>query len=213
MAQVADRPFVTRIFDQILDWGIRTAVLSVGHMAECVRDALGDRYRGLELRYARENKPLGTAGALRNALDSTSGEQLLVMNGDSYCEIDGPAFLESHIRSAAPVTLALVSVADASRYGFVEMDGAGVIRSFAARPERSGTQGLINAGVYAFCRQSISTLPPGKRISLEEQVFPDLVGAGLRGWAAGTARFIDIGTPEGYAAAAAFFEDTGARDR
>lgn len=205
MAEVSHRPFIARILDQISGWGIRTAVLSVGHMAERVSDVLGLRYGDLELRYARESTPLGTAGALRNALHLTEGSNLLVMNGDSYCDIDGRAFMEAHLRAGASATIALVRVLDASRAGVVELAKDGSVRTFAARPPRSGMPGLINAGIYLFRRDAVAALPAGKRLSLEEEIFPALAGSGLHGWPAGETRFIDIGTPESYAGAAEFF--------
>jgi NDP-sugar pyrophosphorylase family protein len=205
MAEVSARPFIERILDQISSWGIQTAVLSVGHMAARVSDVLGERYGDLALRYAREATPLGTAGALRNALDLTEAHNLLVMNGDSYCDIDGRALMEAHLRTGAAATIVLINVPDASRAGVVELATDGSVTKFSARPPRAGAPGLINAGIYLFRRDVVANLPAGKRLSLEEAVFPALVGSGLRGWVAGETRFIDIGTPESYAGAAEFF--------
>jgi NDP-sugar pyrophosphorylase family protein len=205
LADVSGRPFVVRIFEQLLSWQMRIAVLCVGYKAERVIEAFGARYRGLELRYAREASPLGTGGAMRNALALCAGNDLLVLNGDSYCDLDGPALMRAHLESEAAATMALLQVPDATHAGVVELDEAGFVRRFSDRPARPGEPGLINAGVYVFRREVIASLPVNMALSLEERVFPQMAGHGLRGWRAIGARFIDIGTPATYAQAPGFF--------
>ena len=215
LAQVRGRPFVTHLLDQLEHAGLRHVILCTGHLADQVERELGSVYGELELRYSRERQPLGTGGALRLALrraavEDTSGsdgepavDTLLVMNGDSYCEVDLGAFGEAHAASGASASLALVEVDDASRYGRVELDGTGRISYFEEKGEMS-RPGWINAGVYLLERSVVESVPEGHQVSIEHQVFPSLVDEGLFGFAT-SGRFIDIGTPESLAAAEAFF--------
>lgn len=205
MAQVAGRPFLEWILDQITDWGVRSVILSLGHMADGIIRYFGGRFGDIDMHYAVEREPLGTGGALRNAMEFSISDNLLVLNGDSYCEIDGISLWKHHLDSGAPVTMAVVPVSDCSRYGIVELEDCGDVRGFASRPECAVRPGLINGGIYAFRRDQAISIPTGKRISLEDEIFPRLVGLGLRGWVAKEARFIDIGTPESLSTADAFF--------
>ena len=90
LAPVAGRPFLTYLLDQIADAGIRHVVLSTGHLAEQFDSVIGNRYRDIQIVYAQEEQPLGTGGAIRFACSFTDADQLLVMNGDSYCGSNMP---------------------------------------------------------------------------------------------------------------------------
>jgi len=95
MAMVAGRPFLTHLLDQLVESGIRKTVLCTGYMAELIQNELGERYRNMELAYSVEDTPLGTGGALRNAIGQISGNMLLVLNGDSYCSCHIADFMQS----------------------------------------------------------------------------------------------------------------------
>jgi NDP-sugar pyrophosphorylase family protein len=156
----------------------------------------------MTLTYSTEPAPLGTGGAVRLALPVFRESTVLLLNGDSFCDVDLAALVAFH-RDRGGVTLTLADVPDASRYGRVLADPDGRVRGFV---EKGGDHapGRINAGVYVFDRDLLAAIPPDHPVSLEREVLPDLVAAGrVRGFPGG--RFIDIGTPESYAAADAFF--------
>jgi NDP-sugar pyrophosphorylase family protein len=209
LAEVAGKPFLAYLLDRLIAADIAEVTLLVGFAADQVRAAFGDSYRGVPLRYSREPEPLGTGGALRLALPLLAEETILLLNGDSFCELD----YESFFASRRDVTLALAHVPDASRYGRVigpdlhspnpESQILSPVTGFAEKsPDPS--PGWINAGVYLLPRSVVATIPTGRAVSLERDVLPPLVAQGrVRGFPAG--RFIDIGTPESYAAAEAFF--------
>lgn len=203
LAPVGGRPFVTYLLDRLVDAGFSEAVMSVGHFAEQVEATLGTRHRNLHLRYVRERELRGTGGALRLVMDHVNAAHCLVLNGDSYCHIDLADFLQWHAQRTEPVGLALVEVADVERYGRVELDASGRIVQFQEKSEYSG-QGWINAGIYSVPSRLLWALPPEQTISLEREVFPRWLITGMAGYQTGGA-FIDIGTPESYRAAEAFF--------
>ena len=211
LAEIHGRPFVAYLLDQLAAAGFRDVVLCTGWQAEAVEAALGRTHGPLSLRYSREPAPLGTAGALRHALPALAGELVLVMNGDSYCDADLGAALEAHQARAAEATLVLVEVPDTSRYGRVELDAAGAICRFVEK-QAAGGPGWINAGIYFLARTRLARIPPGVALSLEREVFPGWVGEGLVGLRTHAA-FLDIGTPESYAAASAFFRAEGVAPR
>jgi NDP-sugar pyrophosphorylase family protein len=196
LAPVAGRPFVTHLLDDLEDAGVREAVLCVSHMADAVKAALGDRYRSIRLAYSREATPLGTGGAIRQALPQASSGTVLVANGDSLFRTDLRAFWEWHVARGLHASLLLARVEDAGRFGRVAFDNLGRITEFA---EKDGVRepGWINAGLYLLDRSRILSIPPGQPISLEKEVFPRWIPLGLHGRTS-EGLFMDIGTPESY---------------
>ena len=205
MASIAGSPFLLRILEQVRAWGIGELVLSTGHLGEQIQASLGSAYRGLSLRYSREDTPMGTGGALRLALPLIQTEQALVMNGDSYCGCRFEQLQRFHAERRARITMLLTAVADTRRFGRVELDASRRIRQFEEKGTTRG-RGLINAGVYLIERSLIGEIPEGRPLSLERDVFPSWIGAGLYGFET-QGPFIDIGTPETYAEAERFFAD------
>lgn len=204
MRPVDGRPFLEHLFDQVRAGGARKILLSLGYK----RDHFETRFRkvppqGLDVRFCVEKAPLGTGGGLRNALPLLSRPTVLVLNGDSYADTDLRPLLEKHRAWAAKATILVTRVPDASRFGRVQFDPSGTVTSFE---EKGATgPGFINAGVYAMERGVLEGIAPGRDVSLERQVFPGLVGAGLFAHAA-FFPFVDIGTPESYKEADTFFK-------
>jgi NDP-sugar pyrophosphorylase family protein len=203
LAQIANRPFLAFLLDQLDAAGVRIAVLCVGYLGGQIQKTFGNEYRGLHLTYSQEQSPLGTGGALRSALSKLTSDPVLVLNGDSYCEADLPALLDWHRKHRAEATLLLTGVPDTQRYGRVTVDAHDAVAAFEEKGNAGGP-GQISAGIYAIGRRFLLAMPPTGSPSLEHDVFPAWIGRGLSGCPAG-GRFLDIGTPESYAAAEEFF--------
>jgi NDP-sugar pyrophosphorylase family protein len=130
-------------------------------------------------------------------------DPVLVMNGDSYFDADVPAFFAWHVERHAEGSILLCEVADVARFGQVQSDAAGAVVAFDEKGSGRG-RGWINAGIYLLSRRIVESIPSGRPVSLEREVLPAWIGRGLLGCRA-AGRFLDIGTPESYAAAEAFF--------
>lgn len=207
LAPVGGRPFLTYLLDQLAAAAIREVVLLTGHAAEQVRDALGETFGGLRLVYSVEPAPLGTGGALRHALPYLSGPAVLLLNGDSYCDVNLAEFARYYQAEPAGVSMVLVRVPDASRYGGVRLGRTGRVLRFE---EKAATRapGWINAGVYLLDRALVAESPTGQ-LSLERDLLPDWVARRrVRGFRC-EGRFLDIGTPRSYAEAERFFGAAG----
>jgi len=202
LAEVNGRPFLSYLLDRLVDVGIGQVVLCTGYMADQVRDTFEDSYRGMTLLYSREITPLGTGGALRLALPLIDSDQVLIMNGDSFCDADLELFASQHHLAAALASMVLVQVEDVTRYGVVIIDGSDTVVSFREKGSQSG-KGMINAGIYLLARHVIESIPSGRPFSLERELFPGLISAGLSGFLH-PSRFIDIGIPSDYHSAASF---------
>jgi D-glycero-alpha-D-manno-heptose 1-phosphate guanylyltransferase len=204
LAMVNGRPFVTILLDQLAAVGCRTVVLLTGHRAAQVRRSLGLRYAGMTLAHSVEAAPLGTAGALRRALSKLETETLLLLNGDSYCEVDFVRLATEHRRRRADLTLTVARVPDASRFGEVKMALDGKVIHFGEKQNGSG-RGWINAGIYLVERSLLAEIPPNQFCSLERDMLPGWVRSRRVFATKGSGRFLDIGTPSSYAVATAFF--------
>ncbi len=205
LADVRGRPFLAYILDQLAAVGIRDVVLCTGWLGEQVEEALGSRYGSLHLTYSQESSLLGTAGALQLALPLLKSDRVLVMNGDSFCQVDLQDLWQWHQYRDAQATLVLTETEDTGRYGRVWVDEEGLVLGFDEKGSERGP-GLINAGVYLLNREMLLTPTAQRAGSLERDVFPSWVGQGLYGYKS-QAPFLDIGTPEAYAKADGFFKE------
>jgi mannose-1-phosphate guanylyltransferase len=193
------RPFISYMLEWLRGHGVDDVILGCGFMADRVRDVLGDGSGlGISLRYLEEPRPLGTGGALKFAEDLLD-DRFFMLNGDVLTDLDLTAQLESHERTGARATLALVPVDDPSAYGLVRTGPDGAVTEFVEKPgpEEVDTN-LINAGAYILERSVLDGMPPaGTNVSIERDVFPTLVGRGLHGYEA-SGYWLDIGTPDRY---------------
>ena len=195
---LAGQPFLSFMLDWARTHGADEVILSCGFMSDAVRDVLGDIYDGMRLRHVIEEEPLGTAGPVRLAYDEgLLEERVLVLNGDVLTDIDLTGELEQHERTGARATLALYPVDDTSSYGVVPTAEDGQVIDFIEKGGGDAPTNRINAGAYVIERDVVESIPAGRAVSFELEVFPGLVGNGLYGYDA-AGYWIDIGTPERY---------------
>ena len=195
---LAGRPFLSFMLDWASSHGVDEVILSCGFMSDAVKLVLGDIYDGMRLRYVIEEEPLGTAGPVRLAYDEdVLEERFLVLNGDVLTDIDLTAELEQHERTGARATLALYPVEDTSSYGVVPTAEDGRVEAFIEKGGDDAPTNRINAGAYVIERELVDSIPAGRAVSFEREVFPSLVGDGLYAFDA-AGYWIDIGTPERY---------------
>jgi mannose-1-phosphate guanylyltransferase len=182
--------------------GISKVVLATAYLAETFTPYFGDGSKwGIELRYALEREPLGTGGAIRNAAELilaeiSEDEPIVVFNGDVLSRHDLAAQIRLHQTSSASVTLHLVSVEDARPYGCVPFDESGQVTDFLEKMENPITN-TINAGCYIFNPQVIQEIELGKVVSVEREVFPNLLKRGKVVQAfVDDSYWLDMGTPK-----------------
>lgn len=204
LLNVAGKPFIEHLLQEISRYGFRRVTMLAGTLGQQFRDAYhGQTISGLKVDVVVEEQPLGTGGALRFAADRGSLDAtFLLMNGDSWIDADLTALCrhwESLLKAMHVRALVLLhEVQDTSRYGVVSIEN-GLITSFNEKPAGSLTvAGKINAGVYVLDRDITSLVPRGEAVSLETALLPELVAKGeAAGFTAAKGTyFIDIGLPE-----------------
>ena len=192
LLDVAGKPFLTWLIDDVRRQGFSDILVCAGFLAEQIEAALAGF--GPDVKVVTEPQPLGTAGALRFVLDRLEA-RFLMLNGDSLFDIDLRE-LERRAHPDADATLALRSVADASRYGAVQLDGRRIVR-FEEKSEHRAP-GLINGGVAIIGRSFVADLQPGRPCSIERDLYPKAAAAGRLAGHVFNGAFIDIGTPQDY---------------
>lgn len=199
MAPVLGRPFLDWVLAFLRRQGIDSVVLSTGHLADYIADHYSQRTPdGMTIRCAQESTPLGTAGGFLNAARSVPAEAgttaWLVLNGDSLTVTALKPLLDLLQDPEVDGGLLAVPLDDAARYGTLDVDSDGRLRGFR---EKQPGAGWVNAGVYLLRDRLLTSIPTGRPMSFETELFPRLLadGSNLRVVSC-SADFLDIGTPE-----------------
>jgi NDP-sugar pyrophosphorylase family protein len=205
MARVAGRPFLELQIGWLARQGVRSIVLCTGYLHEHVQDHFGDgRALGVHVEYSVERSPLGTGGALKLAEPLTGRGPFLVLNGDSFLDVDLADLLRAHsahrtANASCVGTLVLCTVPDAREFGSVQLDAQRRVVRFDEKSEAQAGPALASAGVYCLEPDLLELVAPGGSVSLEREIFPlalskhlALFGQPVEGG------FVDIGTPRGY---------------
>lgn len=180
---------------------IDEAIFSMGYQPDSIISAYPENVcAGLPFTCAVEPEPLGTAGALRFAASQGEiADTFLAMNGDILCQISCADIVEQHRRSGAEATIALTSVSDPSQFGVAVTDEDGRVQSFVEKPSKDNAPSTwINAGIYVMEPSVLARIPEGRPVSLEREVFPQLVAEGNLFACQSEAAWLDVGTPQSY---------------
>jgi mannose-1-phosphate guanylyltransferase len=202
MLPVAGRPVIERVVEELARHGVDEVVLSLGYRPDAFTAAYPEgRCAGTALRYAVEDTPLDTAGAIGFAArqGGVGDDTFIAMNADVLAEIDVTALVEFHRSRGAQATIALTPVEDPSLFGVVAVDATGKVESFIEKPgAQEAPTNLINAGVYVLEPSFLDLIPEGGRVSVEREVFPALVEQGALYALGSDALWTDMGTPVKY---------------
>lgn len=207
LVPIAGEPLMTRTLRRLRHQGVTEAILAVQYLADRFRAAYGDGAGlGLALRIVEEPLPLGTAGAVRFALEQDGAlppGPTLVLNGDELTDLDTAALLAFHRRHAPAATIAVRPVADPSAFGVVVSDEAGRVTAFQEKPAPGAAlANTINSGAYVLEPAAVARIPAGQFSMLERDLFPGLLADGAPVMACPHEAYSqDIGTLAGYLAA------------
>ena len=206
MADISGTPFLALILENLIAYGADEFILCVSHLRHVIRGYFGDSFHGVPVRYSVEEEPLGTGGAVKQAVELFGLSDILVVNGDTFVQADYARFWKEC--AGEPLSVLLKAVDNADRYGRVEVQDDRII-SFKEK-SANGLAGLINAGVYRMESGLFQEMP--RRFSLEKDFLEPHVNE-LRPYVflAGD-YFIDIGIPESYAQACRELQQLVQRD-
>lgn len=198
MAIINARPFLEFVLLYLKKSAIENIIISCGYMRPVIESYFGDgKSLGLTLSYTDEDFLRGTAGSVKLAEDLITEDTFLVVNGDTFHDVEIYDLIEFHLRYNSFVTMALKESPTPERYGAVEIMDNKQVSRFLERGNKDGAN-LVNTGIYVFNKQTLNFIQPNESISLETDIFPLLAKLGkLYGFVCDD-HFLDIEIPSSY---------------
>jgi NDP-sugar pyrophosphorylase family protein len=199
LVPLMDRASLDHVLDHLARHGVHEVVLSSPYLEETFRAFIDGRRGDPAITWLTETEPLGTGGAIVNALEALGGDEpFLALNGDILTDLDLTAMVAMHHERGAEATIALTHVSDARPYGLVPIGPDGRVREFREKPAEL-VPGDVNAGTYVLGPLALAGWARGKNASIERDIFPSLIAQGrpVYGFLS-NAYWIDLGTPESY---------------
>jgi D-glycero-alpha-D-manno-heptose 1-phosphate guanylyltransferase len=209
MLLINGKPFLTYLLGFLKSQGVEEIIFSIGYKSKVIEEYFGSQYNDIMITYAVEDQPLGTGGAIRNALRFVDTKQAFIMNGDTFFPIRLSALSDFHESKSSQITLALKFMRGLERYGAVTIDAEGLVTGF--HEKRNGDAGFINCGIYLICRELFDDMCLPDNFSFEVDFLRDyclrktMYGLPFNDY------FIDIGVPHDYERAKVEFARFGNR--
>jgi NDP-sugar pyrophosphorylase family protein len=198
LAPVNGKPFLDLILSVLNNWKcIEKVIIAVGYMADKIVERYGDTSEySFKILFSVEEELLGTGGAIKKALQYAETDNILVLNGDSYVDINLCDLVKKHLQTNMLMTIVLREVKNANRYGRVKLNSDDRVIFFEEKNPKP-SRGYINAGIYLIKKELFDNVKDNKVISLEKELLPVFVEKGAYGYIS-RGKFIDIGVPEAY---------------
>jgi mannose-1-phosphate guanylyltransferase / phosphomannomutase len=200
MVPVANLPAMEHTLLLLKKHGIREVVATVWYEARVIQDYFRDGQDfDMKLHYAVEDRPLGTAGSVRQAREILD-EPFLVISGDAVTDIDLTRVTDFHRERGADATLTLYRVANPLEYGVVITADDGRLLRFQEKPTWGEVlSDTINTGIYVIEPEVMDLVPEGEPFDFANDLFPILLrdGRPLYGYVA-DGYWTDVGNVEEY---------------
>src|SRR3954463_15836187 len=198
---VVNRPIMEHVLRLLKRHGFNETVVTVQFLAALVRNYFGDGEElDMDLHYATEETPLGTAGSVKNAEDALKDEPFLVISGDALTDIDLTDMVRFHRENGALVTIGLKRVPNPLEFGIIIVDDQGNIERFLEKPTWGQVfSDTVNTGIYVMEPEVFKHVAEGEVVDWSGDVFPQLLaeGAPLFGYVT-DGYWEDVGTHESY---------------
>ncbi len=208
LAQIDGQPFLALLLSWIVSQGVKNVSFSLGYMSDLVVEQLqfySVKYP-ININYVIESEPLGTLGGLSLALDNLETSEIIVINGDTFVEVNLSKFMNKMKLNDSAIGLVATRVESVSRYGQVIIDDTGSVTQFIEKNPLNNSPGWINAGVYYFSSDMADKIRQFSRGSIEHDfLIPHCEQ--LQSFQISSGCFIDIGTPESYQKAPVVLKD------
>jgi mannose-1-phosphate guanylyltransferase/phosphomannomutase len=179
MVPIVNQPVMEHILGLVKHHGITEVVATLAFMPQVIEDyfGAGDEW-GIDITYAVEETPLGTAGSVRNAAGALD-ETFIVISGDALTDIDLSAIIDFHRSKGGLVTIALKRVPDPLEFGVVVTNDDGRIERFLEKPTWGQVlSDTINTGIYVIEPAALEYVPDGVPFDFSSELFPLLMAEG-----------------------------------
>ena len=203
MAMVNGIPFLEYILMYLSNYNIINVVLSVGYKKNIIKNYFTNKYKDIKITYSVEEKPLGTGGAIKRALEFIKSDKVFVLNGDTFFDID-LNILKENAKKQNKVSIALKEMKNIKRYGSIELDEFNNIANF--KEKQFFQKAFINGGIY-LVNKNIFDGYNETIFSFENFLENNFHNINANGVIFNSSYFIDIGIPEDYKKAQLDFKE------
>ncbi len=199
MVNVSGRPFLEYLFDYLIYQGVTKAVLAISHHKDIIINHFGNKYHKLDISYSIEEQPLGTGGAIKQAIEQNvdnKSELTLVLNGDTFVEYQLDNMIEQQLQNNSDIIMTLKQLDNTDRYGRVTVNENGKIIAFEEKV--AGKNGNINTGVYLIKKNLFNHIKSNNKFSFEIDFLEKNINNSNFYASYISGYFIDIGIPSDY---------------
>jgi len=197
MVPIEEKPFLYYLLKMLKDEGVTRVIFSTGYLGEQIKDYFGESWLDLKITYVQEKEPLGTGGAISACMDKVTDDEVVVINGDTYCQIDLNEMIASHKQHQAEITIVLKEMFDFDRYGTVDIgEGNRVIKRF--NEKRKVNKGYINAGTYCLNKDIFEQHNMPEKFSFETDFLQKKINELISNAFQTNGYFIDIGVKDDF---------------
>ncbi len=203
LLEIYGKPVLEHTIELCRNHEIRDLYISIGPEGSAIKKYFGDGSAfGVRINYLTQTKSnVGTAPSVRQAKDLLKDQSFLLLYGDVLADINLSDFIDFHLSSGTPATMALTSTATTSDWGVVKLHGS-TITDFVEKPMPGSTHSyVINAGMYVFQPEIFSLIKPASK-KLEQDLFPPLAKSGKLSGYLFDGQWFDLGAPKMYHQAA-----------
>lgn len=194
MAPINGRPFLEYLLDDLNEKEINRVILAVGYKKEIIKSHFKEKYKSIDIVYSDEDIPLGTGGAIKKALTLAKDEDIFIINGDTFFDVDLKEMYQFHKKNNSKLTLAIKEMEKFDRYGSLILEGYKIIKF---EEKKYIDKGYINGGIYLINKEVLNE-EEKESFSFEKEILEnkkfmlEKYGYKSEGY------FIDIGVPEDY---------------
>ncbi|AXH14298.1 D-glycero-D-manno-heptose 1-phosphate guanosyltransferase [Malaciobacter mytili LMG 24559] len=203
MADINGYPFLKYVFDYLSKYNITKVILSVGYKQEIIKEYFETSYKNINIVYSTENNPLGTGGAIKKALNYCTNSNTIVLNGDTFCNIQLDEFVNNSIKDS-DMSMVIKKMKKFDRYGSVEIKDNKVINF---KEKMYYKEAFINAGIYLIKNKIFDSYTLPTNFSFEEFLEKNIRNLNIYSYKEEDNYFIDIGIPADYEKAKNDFKD------
>ena len=196
MAPVAGKAFLFYIIQNLLKQRVEKFIFSLGYKSESIVEFIENNFPNISYDFSIEAEPLGTGGAILLACNKATQNEILILNGDTFFEINVDSLYKFHFKKNAICTLCLKPMNNFDRYGVVEINDENCIISF--KEKQFYKHGLINGGIYLINRKELLEQNFPERFSFENLYLENSVNRYSVFGFIQDEYFIDIGIPEDF---------------
>lgn len=194
MAPINGKPFLELLLEDLEKKGITKVILATGYKKEIIKNYFKDRYKSIEIVYSEEISPLGTGGAIKKAIALAKGNDIFIVNGDTFFDVDLEEMYKFHRKNNSKLTLAVKEMEKFDRYGSLILEENKIIKF---EEKKYIEKGYINGGIYLLNREILRNTFE-ENFSFEKEILENEEREIEKYGYISNSYFIDIGIPEDY---------------